>query len=190
MPACRDGQFPIEPMLSILTGKFRTPSMPHAVLIGIIVLCGTVDLPRNLSIAGTTLLGAATLACVGIIWATFLSRPIVPNFLLKTVLFLIFFEMYLAATLVWAHTGIDGIQMLTVGLNFLGLVLVASRLTAQDPEIGHSLFRAVLLSSSIAVIVYSYVVFIAGDDTEGFLTGLRICPVYFSSHSHRSGTMA
>ena len=157
-------------MIPVLTSKFRVPSMNHLVLFGLLALCALVDWPRQLSMSGTTLLGMATLGSCGIIWALFLLQPVISNHLLKAILFLIFFNMYCIATMLWAHTGIDGVQMVTVGMSFLGLIIVTARETSANPETGQTLHRVLLIVSTISIGLYGLVILTEaklGDGVDG-----------------------
>ena len=76
-----------------------------------------------------------------------------------TVMFLILFEIYSSGTMLWSSTGIDGVQLLVVGLAFLGLIIVCARESAADPETGMTILRLLLGATAIGVVIYWYVAY-------------------------------
>ena len=92
-------------------------------------------------------------------WALFLLRPVLPRYVVQWLLFLLFFEMYDASTMLWASTGMDGVQLLTVGLAFFGLMVVCARETSIDSENGHQIARMLLATSVISVLLYWYIIY-------------------------------
>jgi O-antigen ligase len=131
------------------------------------VFCALVDLPIRLKIAGTSGLGAGTFAAAGLVWALFLIRPVLPGYVLKSLLFLILFEIYSAGTMFWSGTGIDGVQLLVVGIAFLGLIVVCARETAMNPANGLLILRMLLIATSIGVAMYWYVAYTEPKLGEG-----------------------
>ncbi len=142
-----------------LLTKLRKPSLAELTLLGVLVFCAVVDLPGGVRIFGISGLGAGTFAAAGMAWAVFLVRPSIPTRLLKSILFLVMFEIYASGTMLWSHTGMDGVQLLVVGIAFLGLMLVAARETSENVENGLMYLRGFMFASSIAVGLYLYVVY-------------------------------
>jgi hypothetical protein len=146
-------------MIPLLEKNFRKPPMTESVLFGILAFCALVDFPSNFRMFGTSGVGAGTFAAAGLIWALFLSRPVISNHLIKAVLFLLCFNIYSGSTLLWSHTGMDGIQQLTVSISFTGIILVCAREAEADESRGHLLTTALLAASVISVLMYLYVIY-------------------------------
>jgi hypothetical protein len=137
--------------------QFRRITLPRAVLFVVMLFCSLVDMPGNyhpLGGSGPSGLGVGTIVIAGLIWAVFLIRPVLPGFVLKSLAFLVLFEIYASGTMLWSGTGIDGIQLLLVGIAFLGLIVVCARESAIDPQSGIFISRAMLLASVIGVLMY------------------------------------
>ncbi len=128
--------------------------MPQAVVFGVLAFCALVDMPIRLKLPGISGLGAGTFAVAGLVWALFLIHPILPRYVLQSLLFLALFEIYSSGTMMWSGTGTDGIQLLVVGISFLGLIIICARETANNPHSGDVISRLLLATSGIAVLLY------------------------------------
>jgi O-antigen ligase len=149
-------------MTSLPIKNLRHFSLPDWAIFAALVFCSVVDLPGGFRLGGAggiSGLGAGTFAIAGLAWCVFLVRPVLSTQLLRSVLFLILFEVYAAGTMLWSHTGMDGIQLLVVGITFLGLLLVSARETFLHLENGMMYLRGLVFSSCIAVGLYLYVVY-------------------------------
>jgi hypothetical protein len=149
-------------MAVLSTRNLRHFTLPDWAVLAVLAFCSVVDLPGGFRMGGSggiSGLGAGTFALAGLAWCVFLVRPVLPPQLLRSILFLILFEMYAAGTMLWSHTGMDGVQLLVVGLAFLGLVLISARETFLNLESGMMYLRALLYTSAVAVCLYLYVVY-------------------------------
>jgi hypothetical protein len=149
-------------MTSLPAKNLRQFSLPDWAIFAALAFCSVVDLPGGFRIGGPggiSGLGAGSFALAGLAWCVFLIRPILPPQLLRSVLFLIMFEVYAAGTMLWSHTGMDGVQLLVVGIAFLGLLLVCARETALHLETGMMYLRWLAYTSAVAVGLYLYVVY-------------------------------
>jgi O-antigen ligase len=159
--------------MDAVASHLRKPTFDQAVLAMVLAFSATVDWPANVHISGVSGLGAGTMAAAGLIWALFLSRPVIPHHVLRGVLPLIFFVTYSAGTLLWAHTGMDGVQLLVVQLAFLGLILVCARESADDPANGLWILKAIIFVSPIGVGLYALVIKsepVLGEGVDGLVT--------------------
>jgi O-antigen ligase len=153
--------------MSVLTTNFRKPTLPQAVLFGLILLCCSVDTSRRISIAGVSGLGALTLAAGGAVWAAWLMRPVLPKHLLIILLPLIMFEVDALGTLFWYRPGMDGVQLAVVGLTFLAVMMLTARETFANPALAGTLHRAMLIASTLPVLAWAVIILsgkVAGDD--------------------------
>jgi O-antigen ligase len=146
-------------MISSAQPQFRRPTLAGISLFCVLAFCCLVDSPIKLRYVGTSGLGIGTFAIAGAMWAIFFLRPVLPRHVLQCILFLLFFQLYDASTMLWASTGMDGIQLLTVGIAFLGLMVVCARETSLDPRAGHQIARMLLATSVISVLLYWWIIY-------------------------------
>ncbi len=137
--------------MSLLTSNFRKPTLSQGVLFGLILFCCTVDASRQISVFGVSGLGAGTLAAGGAVWAVWLIRPLLPKGLLTVLLPLMLFQIDALGTLFWYKPGMDGVQLATVGLTFIGVLMLTAREACDDPALAPLLHRTILLSSVLPV---------------------------------------
>jgi O-antigen ligase len=141
--------------------NFPRPTLPQAVLVGLLVFAASVDFTRKISLGAVSGQGACTIAVGGAIWAIWLLRPVMVGGLLPVLLPLMLFELDAAGTLLWYRPGQDGVQLLTVALTFLAITLVTARETAADPGFARKLRWVIVLSSPVPVLVWAYL-FLSG----------------------------
>jgi O-antigen ligase len=157
-------------MKSKLTSKlFHKPDAVRVLLLAVLVVTGTVDFTRGVSVGGITALGAFTLFGCGAAWAFWLAKPYLPTDLLKPLLPLLLFELYAVGSMTWYSPGTKGLQLLAVGLAFLAIILVTARETDHDPEFADTLHKALLYSSVPAVLLYFYAVEDGGLAADGLV---------------------
>ncbi len=156
-------------MAKISFNLFRKPDAARVLLIALLALCGSVDLTRGLNIGGITFLGAATLVGCGAAWAIWLMRPFLPNDLIKPLLPLIMFELYATGSMTWYSPGIRGLQLLAVGLSFLGLILLTARETDRDPEFADALHKTLLVTAGVSVLLYFHAIVTGGLAADGLV---------------------
>src|SRR5688500_3202195 len=110
------------------------PDLARLLLYGAILLAGTVSLPQNFSVTGaTTALGAASVAICGAAWVLWLARPRVSTAHLSVVLPLLLFAVLATGSVLWSPVTVKGLQLLCVLLEFVGLVVLATRAVEDDP---------------------------------------------------------
>jgi O-antigen ligase len=154
------------PLTSNLLSK---PDAARVLLLAVLLVTGTVDFTRGVSVGGVTALGAFTLVGCGAAWAFWFTRPYLPTDLLKPLLPLVLFELYAVGSLSWYSPGTKGLQLLAVGLAFLGLILLTARETDRDPALADDLHMALLITSVPAVLLYFYAVEDGGLAADGLV---------------------
>jgi O-antigen ligase len=154
------------PLSSNLLSK---PDAARVLLLTVLLVTGTVDFTRGVSIGGITALGAFTLAGCGAAWAFWITRPYLPMDLLKPLLPLVLFELYAVGSMSWYSPGPKGLQLLAVGLAFLGLILLTARETDRDAALADDLHKVLLITSVPAVLLYFYAVEDGGLAADGLV---------------------
>ena len=154
------------PLKSNLLSK---PDAARVLLLIVLLVTGTVDFTRGVSVGGITALGAFTLAGCGAAWAFWITRPYLPTDLLKPLLPLVLFELYAVGSMSWYSPGPKGLQLLAVGLAFLGLILLTARETDRDPALADDLHIILLITSVPAVLLYFYAVEDGGLAADGLV---------------------
>jgi O-antigen ligase len=154
-------------MSDIPSNFFDKPRAPHVLLCALLALCGTVDFLRFINKdGGITGLGALTILGCGAAWGLWLARPYLPHDLLKPLLPLIMFEFYAVGSLLWYSASGSALELLAVGMAFLGLILLTARETDRDPALAERLHRVLLISSGFAVGVYLFAALFAGPSLD------------------------
>jgi O-antigen ligase len=148
------------------------------VVLGLVMFAATIDLARKISVVGISGLGAESLVCAGLIWAVWLSRPVLSNSVLRPLLPLILFNLDAAGSRFWSSTGIDGTQIQIIGLGFLGMMFVCAREAADDPEFTGRLQKMILYASVVAVLLSFRESYINGAEEEGDLISRRPFALY------------
>jgi O-antigen ligase len=154
------------------------PSTPEIVILGLVMFAALVDLPRKVSIMGTSGLGMESLVASGLIWAVWFARPVLSNSVLRAVLPLVLFMIDAAGTRLWSSTGIDGTQLQVIGLAFLGMMILCARESAADPAFAAKLHKYILGASVMATAFSFHASYTAGPDGEALLMSRRPFSLY------------
>ena len=147
----------------------RVPPLWRLLLVGVVLVCGTVTLPQRIPLGGVSGLGALTILwCVGV-WAVWLGRPYFPAEFARTLLPLALFNVLCVGSMLWYPPGMKGLQVLAVGAGFLGFILVAARHVEASPALAASVHRALDVATVFGVIVYAASVAAYGMGTDAVI---------------------
>lgn len=146
-------------------------------LFALLTLSAFADVLRRASAGGISGMGLLTILGCGAAWAMWLSRPFLPNDLLKPLLPLMMFEFYGVGSLLWYFSGTAGLQLLCVGLGFLAIILLVARETNGKTALGLKFHTVILYTSAIPVCIY-FLQYLKGVGADEGALGARSFALY------------
>jgi O-antigen ligase len=158
--------------MTTIAPTFATPRVPPAwrlLLIGVMLVCGTVTLPQRIPLGGVSGLGALTILWCAGVWAVWLGRPYFPAEFSRVLLPLVLFNVLSFGSMLWYPPEMKGLQVLAVGAGFLGFVLVTARHVEESPGFAASIHRALDVGTAFAAAVYAASVVVHGMGTDKFI---------------------
>lgn len=155
--------------VTTITHSIATSRVPPAwrmLLIGVVLVCGTVTLPQRVWLGGVSGLGALTILWCAAAWSVWLGRPYFPAEFSRPLLPLVLFNVLCAGSMLWYPPEVKGLQVLAVGAGFLAFVLVAARHAEGSPEFAASIYRALDAATVLSATLYAASVAAHGMGTD------------------------
>jgi O-antigen ligase len=128
------------------------------VVLSIIMLCGLVDLPRQLTLGPVTLLAPLTGAYASSVWILWILSPIFVRPAIVTLWPLVALLMWSYASFLWYKLTVSGLQNVLVLTTFVGLALLVSYHCYRAPRFAErirtTVVRAVWLAAALYVVSF------------------------------------
>ena len=147
----------------------RVPPAWRLLIVGTILVCGTVTLPQRVGFGGVSGLGALTIVWCLAAWGLWAPRPWLPGELRGPLLPLVLFTICTLGSMLWYPPAVKGLQVVAVGVGFLGLLLLTGRHVEESRELAAAIHRALDVAAAFSAVVYATSTVFFGMGAEDFI---------------------